>query len=279
LFKLSGDGELRDAREYADCLVDLFPHSLTYAGAAMTCFGQAAAIGWDHPDTERILREFLRLFHEARSGYERLTPVEQRDAEVCEIMRVTYGAAVLVAGKLHDRTLAATISDEAIKYWPESAENWVTRAGIRYPEQIDIHAARRAAELGAVSYTPYYFLSQVSFDQGDYASALMWAEKASAKLRPMDAGAPRVHGWVAACLAMSGQKEMADTSFRKAVSLDPSDQDLQSAYEFFRTSPPEEESQQLAIRLKQTTPEIPVNFPLVLSQQEHRVENLLAVTA
>ncbi len=279
LFKLTGDGELADAREFANRLVDLFPHTLTYAGAAMTCFSQASAVGWDHPEAEKILSEFLRLFQQSRSGYERLSPVERMDVEVREIMSATFGAAVLVAGKLDRRELASTISDEAIRNWPESVEAWVTRASLQYPEAVEVNAARRAAEMGSTYYSPYYLLSQIAFDQNDYRGALEWAEAALARLKPGQAAAARLHGWVAACLTLTGHREKANTLFQKAISLDPSDRDLQDAYEFFRTSPLEKEPRQLAIRLKRTAPEISVNFPLTSRQQEHRVENLLAVPA
>lgn len=273
-FALFQSGRTAAGRKYADLLSKAIPHALTICAAAVIRLLES--IEMDRAEgSDQLAREGLDLFEQARERFRDLLPEQRAESDVRLIMHLAFQMASLRSMKLGEDQNAREIIDEGLAYWPESAELWTVRVALDYFQNNDLRAARRAVELGSSRYEPYYFLSRDAFDRGDYGEAYRWAREAMARLAPGEAAAARLYAWTAACLAASGgPNDQADSMFRKAIEIDPADNQVQDAYDFFQSSahqPPDRYSTLLSTRYGD---DVPLKLPKIPRRQP--VERLLA---
>jgi hypothetical protein len=236
LFQLTGEGQFADAIRYGQLLAKSLPHPVVSAAVSVV-FLQKARLRAE-AEREPIFKEQLRWFEASRTGYQDLLKVERANHDVRDLMVLAYDAAAMAHLQLGDEGAAAALSDEARATWPDAGHLWTVRGLAAASVEEGVSYFRRAAELGDVSYTPYYFLAQDAYAQGDFQTALKWAREALARSTQGQAGRARLHGFVAGCIDLSGgDRDEADTLFRRAIELDPRDAGLKEAYEIFRKTP------------------------------------------
>jgi tetratricopeptide (TPR) repeat protein len=233
LFYLTGQGQFKDAQAYADFLTAALPHPVIFAAASVVWLQTARLTPEDQ--REPLFEKQLSLFDRARAGFLRLPPGERSHPDVRTFIPLAYDAAAHALVWRGEEKAGAELTDEARQLWPEAADLWTTRGLATGSAQEGEPYFRRAVELGATGYVPYYFLALAALERGDYANALARARQALAHSTPQHKGAARLHAFLAGCIAESGGDwAEADRLFQRALELDPTDAEVREGYRRFR---------------------------------------------
>jgi Tfp pilus assembly protein PilF len=165
-----------------------------------------------------------------------LPTIDQRRRELHDYMALCFDAGALGLLRLGDSPRAKEVCDAALEFAPKSPGPWTVRGIVTYPDQHAVSDFRKAASLGDASYFAYYYLAHEALLKNDFPAASDWCEKALER-KPSRLVNAQVLGWLAACRDyLGGSPAEVEVLFKKALEIDPENQEVRSNYRAFQES-------------------------------------------
>lgn len=229
VFQLLNEEQVYAAITYSEHLSAEFPHAATFAAASLAWLARARLV--DETVRKPMLETQLGFFEKSRAAFAEIRPPARTDHDLTQVMLVAYGSAAMAALQLDDGSRAQTITDEALERLPADAELYVTCGLAARDPKVARAYFERAVSMGVGNYIPYYYLSQDALGGNDLRTARELAHRGLPFLKPEQAGAARYHAFAAGLAASLGLPQEAGELFKKAVTLDPHDEAIRTAYQ------------------------------------------------